>query len=164
MLGVSFGIYSLVQYINDKYANASIDSFRDELTLLSNLRYFRSVTVELQKVNYCLLLIDIDLFKNINDNYGHDIGDEVLKCFGKLLSDLHSDNVMAARIGGDEFAVILHSPLIKDAGLIAEKILISTRELLIMDYIHFTVSIGVGYKKEKETIDDLIKRVDVALY
>lgn len=164
MLGVSIGIYFIVQYVNDKYAGVSIDSFRDELTNLPNRRYFKSVLLEWKQISHYLLLIDIDFFKNINDKYGHNTGDEVLSEFGKLLSKLYSDNVIVTRIGGEEFAVILHSSVVKDAELIVEKILTSTRELVVMGDIRFTVSIGAGCKKENETIDNLLRRVDSALY
>lgn len=164
MLCVSIGIYFIVQYVNNKYANVSIDSFRDELTNLPNRRYFKSVLLERKHTNHYLLLIDIDFFKNINDRYGHDTGDEVLREFGKLLSQFYSKNVIATRIGGEEFAVILHSSVVKDAELMVEKILTSTRALVVRDEIRFTVSIGAGCKKENETTDNLLRRVDAALY
>lgn len=164
MLCVSIGIYFIVQYVNDKYADVSIDSYRDELTHLPNRRYFRNILLELDNKNIYVFIIDIDFFKNINDKYGHDIGDEVLRAFGDLLSSLYDGNVTASRIGGEEFAVILQLPSTQDASVVAEKILSRTRDLVIHGEIRFTVSIGAGHKKEDETVENLLKRVDVALY
>lgn len=164
MLCVSIGIYFIVQYVNDKYADVSIDSYRDELTHLPNRRYFRNILLELDNTNIYVFIIDIDFFKNINDKYGHDIGDEVLRAFGDLLSSLYDGNVTASRIGGEEFAVILQLPSTQDASVVAEKILSRTRDLVIHGEIRFTVSIGAGHKKEDETVENLLKRVDVALY
>lgn len=164
MSGVSIGVYFFVKYINDKYIDASINSFRDELTYLPNRRYFRNVMMELTTVSHYLLLIDIDFFKNINDKYGHDMGDEVLKTFGRQLSHLYSDNVIATRIGGEEFAVTLHSTTREDVESTALAILTTARELVVGGDIHFTVSIGAGYKSEQESIDNFFKRVDMALY
>ena len=164
MLCVSIGIYFIVRYVNGKYADASIDSYRDELTNLPNRRYFRNILMELKNTGNYIFIIDIDFFKNINDKYGHDMGDEVLRAFGNLLSSLHDGNVTASRIGGEEFAVIVTLPSQQDASVVAEKILSRTRDLIIRDEIRFTVSIGAGHKKEDETVENLLKRVDVALY
>lgn len=163
MLCVSIGIYFIVQYVNDKYADVSIDSYRDELTHLPNRRYFRNILLELKNKNIFVFIIDIDFFKK-NDEYGHDIGDEVLREFGHLLSGLYNGNVTASRIGGEEFAVILHLPSKQDVIFVADRILSRTRELVIRGEIRFTVSIGAGHKKEDETVENLLKRVDIALY
>lgn len=164
MLIVSIGFYFIVLYVNNKYVDASVESFQDELTQLPNRRYFRNVMIDLKDTNHYLMFIDIDFFKKINDKYGHDIGDEVLSVFGRMLKNLHNNNVFAARIGGEEFAVIVHTLKTEDVKLIAKKILTSARQLVIMNDIRFTVSIGVGCKRENETIDNLLKRVDNALY
>ncbi|MFU2317070.1 GGDEF domain-containing protein [Rahnella sp. PCH160] len=164
MLCVSMGIYFIVRYVNDQYADASIDSYRDELTHLPNRRYFRNIFLELNTTNIYVFIIDVDFFKKINDKYGHDIGDEVLRDFANLLSSLYDGNVTASRIGGEEFAVILQLPSKQEANVVAEKILSRTRDLVIRGEIRFTVSIGAGHKKEDETVENLLKRVDVALY
>lgn len=164
MLFVSIGIYFIVRYVNGKYADVSIDSYRDELTRLPNRRYFRNILLELKNTDNYIFIIDIDSFKNINDKYGHDMGDEVLRAFGNLLSSLHDGNVTAFRIGGEEFAVIMTLPSQQDASVLAEKILSRTRDVMIRNKIRFTVSIGVGQKKEDETVGNLLKRVDIALY
>jgi len=164
MLCVAVGVYLIVHYVNDKYADASIDSYRDELTNLPNRRYFRRVLLDLQSVNYYVFFIDIDLFKKINDKYGHDIGDEVLRAFGQMLGELSENNVIAARIGGEEFAVIVQTSVFEEAQSTAEKILTRSRELVVNDEVRLTVSMGAGNKRENESQESLLKRVDIALY
>ncbi|MBD8213396.1 GGDEF domain-containing protein [Erwinia persicina] len=164
MLCVSVGVYHIVHYINDRYADVSIDSFRDELTQLPNRRYFSNVLLDLRGVNYSLFLVDIDHFKSVNDRYGHDQGDEVLRQFGAMLASLYDDNVIAARIGGEEFAVILQTASPEQAEALARDILKRTQALIIDDVIRITVSIGVAQKRENERLEKLLKRVDIALY
>ncbi|ROR11616.1 diguanylate cyclase (GGDEF)-like protein [Erwinia sp. JUb26] len=164
MLSVSLGVFYIVRYLNDKYANASIDSFRDELTSLPNRRYFMTTLRELTDEALFVFLIDIDFFKKINDSFGHDRGDDVLRGFGKMLSTLYDDNILACRIGGEEFAVIVNTTDIIAAQQIAGQLLSRTRTLVIADDIRFTVSIGACLKKEQESVKDVLKRVDVALY
>lgn len=164
MLCVSVGVYHIVHYINDRYADVSIDSFRDELTLLPNRRYFSNVLLDLRAVGYYLFFVDIDYFKKINDRYGHDRGDEVLRQFGAMLGELYDDEIMAARIGGEEFAVILQMASQDQADALARHILKRTQALVIDDDIRITVSIGVAKKRENERLEKLLKRVDIALY
>lgn len=164
MMCVSIGVFHLVHYINDRYADVSIDSFRDELTQLPNRRYFTDALMDMRSENYYLFFIDIDHFKQINDRYGHDRGDEVLRQFGAMLAALYDDKVLAARIGGEEFAVIMQTSFIEDAEQLARQIIQRTQALVIDDAIHLTVSVGVAGKKENERLEKLLKRVDVALY
>ncbi|QBJ11313.1 GGDEF domain-containing protein [Rahnella aquatilis] len=164
MVCVSAGIYFIVRYVNNKYSDMSINSFRDELTRLPNRRYFKNALMDLDNVSVYVFLIDIDFFKNINDKYGHYIGDDVLRAFSLMLSELFKNNVIAARVGGEEFAVIVQTSVFEEARLMAEKILVHVRELVINEEIRFTVSIGAGIKKENESQESLFRRIDIALY
>ncbi|WP_413454028.1 GGDEF domain-containing protein [Erwinia persicina] len=100
----------------------------------------------------------------MNDRYGHDRGDEVLRQFGAMLGELYDDEIMAARIGGEEFAVILQMASQDQADALARHILKRTQALVIDDDIRITVSIGVAKKRENERLEKLLKRVDIALY
>lgn len=164
MICISAGIYFIVRYVNDRYTDMSITSLRDELTRLPNRRYFRNALMEVNSVSVYVFLIDIDFFKSINDKYGHYIGDDVLRAFSQMLSELFKNNVIATRIGGEEFAVIVKTSVFEEARLMAEKILAHARELVINDEIRFTVSIGAGIKKENESQESLFRRIDIALY
>lgn len=164
MICISTGIYFIVRYVNDTYSDMSIASIRDELTRLPNRRYFKNALMDLDNQSVYVFLIDIDFFKSINDKYGHYIGDDVLKTFSLMLGELFKNNVIAARVGGEEFAVIIQTSVYEEARLMAEKILTRVRELVINDEIRITVSIGAGIKKEKESQESLLRRIDIALY
>ena len=115
-----------------------------------------------------VLLFDIDKFKTINDTYGHKEGDEVIKAFAKILKKDRRVSDLVARIGGEEFVILLPSTTHKDAFIIAEKIRkeVETFQVKTKDStICFTVSCGVSsLKKEDNNIDDLIARADKRLY
>ncbi|MES3037104.1 MAG: diguanylate cyclase [Bdellovibrionota bacterium] len=124
--------------------------------------------LEMAKVPACLIMLDIDHFKKVNDTFGHHVGDSVLKNCVKLLKEIFNrpeDTV--ARIGGEEFAVILSDMTIEHACQIAEQGMERIRaESLTQGNrdIKFTVSMGVSQLKETETIEDWMKRTDQALY
>lgn len=116
-----------------------------------------------------IIMADIDHFKNVNDTYGHLIGDEVLIDFTKLiLKTIRKDIDWLGRYGGEEFLIVLKDMDSENAYLIAEKI----RKLVdetIFTYdnlnVHITSSFGVhGYKNEKLNLEDLISQVDKKLY
>ncbi len=116
-----------------------------------------------------IIMADIDYFKNVNDTYGHLIGDEVLIDFTKLISKTIRKGVdWVGRYGGEEFLIVLKDVNSENAYIIAEKI----RKLVdetTFSYdnlnIHITSSFGVhGYKNEKLNLEELISQVDKKLY
>ena len=114
-----------------------------------------------------LLLIDIDYFKNINDTYGHQAGDQVLKGIASKIRSSLRESVFTARFGGDEFAVILQKTPANRAVDVAWKLCFNLREssFLFDDAnVNVTVSIGVAEVSEGDTIESLIGRADQALY
>lgn len=147
----------------------------DALTGLCNRREFESLAHrELSRANrqgapLSLLMMDIDKFKSINDTHGHDVGDAVLKTIaGACAPHLREVDVLA-RIGGEEFAVLLPDTTIDGATHVAERI----REALGRESVpagdgktlSFTVSVGVAqHDGESEELPALIKRADQALY
>lgn len=119
----------------------------DDLTKLLNRRYFHQQLFLAQGDCHALILLDLDHFKQINDNYGHDIGDRVLKQFGELLQQHSPPGALAARVGGEEFA------------------LLAATRTIVSDLAHpLTVSLGVGIREPGEPAASLFKRVDQALY
>ncbi|MGL5964454.1 MAG: diguanylate cyclase [Fusobacteriaceae bacterium] len=110
-----------------------------------------------------VILFDIDDFKNINDSYGHEAGDLVLKSIADIIKDNIRKDDYAIRFGGDEFLVITHSD-ISDAKKIADKILNSVRD---MNFFEGSISLSIGIAENKINNKDMTKIIrdaDIALY
>ena len=146
----------------------------DELTQLYNRRQFvhmaeRRIHEWPTPASSCLLMLDVDYFKKINDAYGHDSGDRVLQVIaGTARKEMRQSDVLA-RFGGEEFIALLPETHIQDAMIIAERI----RQCIQQEYLYlkpdqplsFTVSIGVAeLKSHKQQLDELVKQADIALY
>lgn len=140
----------------------------DELTRAGNRRAFdyslqRSIdNVVEESSDLSLLLIDIDHFKNINDTYGHQEGDEVLKHLTNLVYEQLEHRQVFYRIGGEEFAIILEKTGFDAAENFAEKLRLLVENSITEPQI--TVSIGVAAYNGDESYDDLFCRTDMALY
>jgi diguanylate cyclase (GGDEF)-like protein len=111
-----------------------------------------------------LLMIDIDLFKNFNDNYGHPAGDEAIKNTCKQIHSALRDEDILFKYGGEEFCVVLPGTDSENTYKVAERIR-STVEKSFSDQKPVTISIGYSsINKETSKIEDLIKQADIALY
>lgn len=147
---------------------------RDPLTGLSNRRHFLDlVERELQRANrherpLCLLIVDLDHFKAINDRHGHIAGDRVLEEVGATLQSLTRDEAIAARIGGEEFAIALPEHTLAAATAVAEQLrgAIAALDLGLPDGpAGITVSIGVAaWLARMHRVGDLLAAADEALY
>lgn len=142
----------------------------DPLTNLYNRRKFSSLlTHELQRFNryrhpFSLISIDIDHFKQINDRYGHDTGDEVIKCISNILKGSIRDSDYAVRWGGEEFILLIIHATQPMAFNIAEKLRQTLHETELEHVGKITVSIGVTEAQQDDTESSIIKRSDKALY
>jgi diguanylate cyclase (GGDEF)-like protein len=151
-----------------------IKSHIDSLTgLMHQEGFYNALTRDLQACRVsgdCLsvLMIDIDYFKNINDTYGHPVGDDVLKSIAVLLSDCIRSQDTAARYGGEEFGIILNRMPIEASLSIAERIRESVESSSFQSHgniINLTLSIGVAsYPRDAHTPHDLVIIADRALY
>jgi diguanylate cyclase (GGDEF)-like protein len=116
----------------------------------------------------CLVMLDIDHFKKVNDNYGHQIGDAILIECVKLLQEAFSrDKDFVARVGGEEFAVIMSDTNITTAIDLVEQAMDKIRETVYVEgpnKIQFTISVGIAQLKKIESVDAWLKRADEALY
>lgn len=118
----------------------------------------------------CLLMIDIDFFKQFNDTHGHQLGDQVLKLVARVLTDSIKGKDMAARYGGEEFSVILPETRLKDAVTVAETIRsqVATRKITnrrtgqVLGQV--TLSVGVAEYEVGESLGTFVHRADEALY
>ncbi|MDF1796763.1 MAG: EAL domain-containing protein [Coxiellaceae bacterium] len=146
----------------------------DSLTDLPNRRQFEDelnrciAFAERYDEKFALLFIDVDNFKTINDTYGHVMGDGILKLIGaKILSELQQGDFFA-RIGGDEFAIILtHLKNYEHAGAVAENIrkLFQSRHFIDETNVSVTLSIGIAcYPYAGGSYTELIKNADIAMY
>jgi diguanylate cyclase (GGDEF)-like protein len=119
-----------------------------------------------QKFNYPLsvILFDIDNFKKVNDTYGHNIGDYVLKEITKIVSNQLRKTDFFARWGGEEFMIILENTELEDAIQLAERLRKSIENYQFEKVGHITISLSVAKLKSDEDIDSLLKRLDELLY
>ncbi len=117
----------------------------------------------------CLLMIDVDHFKNINDEYGHLAGDRVLVAVGESIRKPLRPNDLVARFGGEEFSVLLPETSLQNAVTIAERLRerISETDPVIIDnkeLAKVTVSIGVAEFKPGDSLETMIASADAAMY
>ncbi|MGL1958781.1 MAG: GGDEF domain-containing protein [Colwellia sp.] len=111
-----------------------------------------------------IIMLDIDHFKNVNDTYGHDVGDKVLKLISKAIKKNIRYTDSFARWGGEEFVLVCCDTSIDDAGLIAENLRERITRTVLIDDIKVTASFGVSSVQCSDSVDDLFKRADEALY
>jgi diguanylate cyclase (GGDEF)-like protein/PAS domain S-box-containing protein len=148
-------------------------AYHDSLTDLPNRRLFNEQLIKmLEEAKYtnqllALLFIDMDRFKFINDSLGHVVGDRVLQEIAKKLNECVDGDSLLARIGGDEFNMILPSANREKALEVAERIVEKFKKPLYVDHyeLFITISIGISiFPFDGEDTISLIKNADVALY
>lgn len=147
----------------------------DELTSLHNRRYFEVLAEQLlnrsktQHFPVFLLLLDIDHFKKINDGYGHDVGDDVLKFIGEITKQNIRQSDLLARFGGEEFIILLPNTDLKQAEMIADRICydISQNPFHVDEMTQLKVTSSIGFARylpHCHSLRSLIKCADLALY
>ncbi|MFP3159419.1 MAG: diguanylate cyclase [Hydrogenobaculum sp.] len=145
-------------------------SIEDPLTGIYNRRYLEEKLEEYMNLAQrhnrplSLIMFDIDFFKHINDSFGHDLGDKVLKAISKLVSENIRNTDIFARYGGEEFVIIAPETTKEDAKTLAEKLRVSIENLHFEEEIHITCSFGVVSLEKHDTKETLLKRADDALY
>ncbi|MCW8996134.1 MAG: GGDEF domain-containing protein, partial [Psychromonas sp.] len=112
----------------------------------------------------CLAFVDIDHFKMVNDKFGHEIGDQVLKLLVTYIIDIIRNIDMVYRWGGEEFIILLPETGLEKALLVCERIREHIQSLLSVDKHQITVSIGVSQLRGQESIKRLVRRADRLLY
>ena len=146
----------------------NFEATHDELTGLYNRSAYASMldTLSKDEVDLALIEVDVDLFKQINDKYGHDIGDAVLRSVADNLLGSFRKEDMVCRIGGDEFAVIMSNTDSKSKDLIRDKLRKVALDLKNPegDIPAVTLSIGVAFTDRQIPDKGLFKTADLALY
>ena len=146
----------------------------DQLTGLLNRHLFfdrfqQSIAHALRHGHQCALLyLDLDKFKQINDRYGHDVGDEILRNFSQRLKLSVRKVDSAARIGGDEFVVLLENIDTANAHHVAQKILQAMEDPILIHAQEFKMGVSIGVTQfpteEISALEDVLKQADLALY
>jgi diguanylate cyclase len=152
------------------------EALTDALTGIPNRKFFDTRLQEAasealhENEPLSLLLSDIDHFKSFNDNFGHQIGDQVLRLVARTLSDSVKGRDTPARFGGEEFAIILPRTNLQQAVTVADQIRNAVMRRRFIgkdsrdDYGGVTLSFGVAQYRREEDLSDLIRRADAALY
>jgi diguanylate cyclase (GGDEF)-like protein len=141
----------------------------DEKTGLYNHVFFKDVfSLELDKAKrgrpLSLIVVDIDLFKRINDTYGHLHADKILVRLAKLLQHKVRKYDLVARFGGEEFFIMLPNTKAEKGKQIAERLRKSVMNDVYLKKHNVTISLGVTEYKQKDNLEKMSKRADSALY
>jgi len=157
--------------LRDDVSQALALAVIDPLTKLYNRRYMMTHLERLcgdrAGARFAVLMIDVDHFKKINDQFGHGIGDKVLEETGKLLYGILRKSDLISRFGGEEFLTIISGLSDERRALaVAEKLRLAIAELRILPELRLSVSIGVAIRElgAEMTAADLIERADKAMY
>jgi diguanylate cyclase (GGDEF)-like protein len=174
LVDTTLTIGRLLSELEEKNRELQELAYYDPLTGLPNRRFFfEHASLIFEEVKryekpLSLLVIDTDRFKKINDTYGHDVGDVVLKTFADVIRGIVRKSDICARFGGEEFVVLLPNTDLEGAKVLAERIKTAVSKNIVEQgsiVIVFTVSIGISqYRKGMQNIYELIKEADIALY
>jgi len=163
-------VFERTQELVDKARQLEVLASTDPLTRLFNRRKFSEV-LELEisrfqryKQPFCLINIDIDFFKKINDAHGHDAGDKVIEEFAEILQSSIRRSDSAARWGGEEFLLLIIESSLEDTLMVAEKLKTTFNNTKFDRVGIVTASIGITEVCEGDTHEDIIRRSDQALY
>lgn len=166
ILGISRDITSLEQ-ANQKLQQQTL---LDELTRVKNRKAYNLkiksllAVYERYQTSFSIISIDIDDFKDINDNFGHDVGDTVLQNFAALLENNIRETDHLFRIGGEEFVILSESKTKVDAIKLAEKLRLIVASTPLLSQINVTISLGICEVTEGDSPNSIAKRVDNLLY
>jgi diguanylate cyclase len=150
----------------------SEEALTDPLTKIWNKRAFSAKLAGLlaggDRTPSCLIVFDIDKFKSINDNFGHQAGDRALKAIAQQASASLRQNDVLFRYAGDEFVIVLEGTTMPDALAVAERVRLAAENIRFTyggsQELRITVSLGVAQSRATDTPESLFERTDKALY
>ncbi len=170
MISISFILLAIgiVSILNNQKKIFEIKSYTDPLTKIYNRnKFYENFKEDYSKRStdhdFCLILLDIDDFKQINDHYGHGVGDDILIELTNVIRNniRSSDNIY--RWGGEEFLITIKAPF-ESSKHIAQKILSNTQKHNFTHGIHLTCSMGLAKFEDEMNIDSLVKAADDKMY
>ncbi|MFO7819763.1 MAG: diguanylate cyclase [Halanaerobacter sp.] len=165
-----FIMYININEIKKREARIRYLSFHDELTGLYNRRYFENELERLddsRRVPISIIVGDLDQLKYINDNYGHKVGDEFLVACAEAFNEVTRSEDIVARIGGDEFSVILPDTSADLAGKVCNRIKTECEEVNKSDELQEDLKISLGYStklKEEDSLEEVFNQADHRMY
>lgn len=167
--GVVTGVCSVVRDISKrKRTEAELKAFAltDPLTNLANRRAFELfMSSERQGGEGYLAMFDIDRFKRVNDSFGHQAGDDVLKCFGRALRATLRTSDLGARVGGEEFVIHVHNSSMAQARIICERVRAAFTEEVARRLPGIgPVTASVGLSRFDAPLTTVLRRADAAMY
>lgn len=168
-------LHSLTDDLRRRSSEMELAALTDGMTGLNNRRYFDEALAqylnEFTRIGrpVGLMILDLDHFKAINDTYGHDAGDEVLRAVSRCLMDFSRHHDFVARLGGEEFAVIVPNMDREPLAMFAERLRVAVERLALEVgnvRLRITMSVGLAVAKGngEEEAAALVKRADVNLY
>jgi diguanylate cyclase (GGDEF)-like protein len=163
---------SLAEQLRTALRKVEIDAATDALTGHWNRRALDDVLrqqIERQSssgIPFSILMLDIDFFKHINDEFGHMVGDDVLRAFAQRLREFLRSADFCARFGGEEFVVVLPDTSLATAIEVGERIRKGVAQLPLLNKprVQATVSIGVAAMEHARSLDELFAAADAAVY
>ncbi|AUJ72456.1 sensor domain-containing diguanylate cyclase [Pseudoalteromonas sp. NC201] len=166
----SIGLMLDVTQDKVKAAQLEVLSNKDELTNLYNRRKMNQALHK--ETTECLtnglplstIILDLDLFKQVNDRFGHHIGDEVLVRVSQEIQNSLRSTDIASRWGGEEFLILCPNTYLNDAQKVAERIRKAIEAIQLSCPHKITASFGVGSLQDGQDLSEMLKRVDSALY
>lgn len=167
--GLLFGLMlAHIKVLNEKLGKMA---HTDSLTKIYNrLHFAHFLDAEIDKVkryggSFSIIFFDLDHFKDVNDNFGHLVGDEVLEKVTELVSKANRSADIFARYGGEEFIILAPETDLSGATIHAERLRNDIEKFEFQTVGHITSSFGVAeFDAEKDTVETILERADIALY
>ena len=169
-------IQILIKDLEESKEELKLLAATDPMTKLYNRRYFSEVSQNILEISkrdkddISVIMLDIDKFKNINDTYGHQVGDEVIIELSNKLKELQRKSDVVCRYGGEEFIILLPNTSIDGAKMVAQNIRVDIESIVVYleqnKELRFTVSLGVSQIDiiNETNIEASLKRADDAMY
>ena len=165
-------VFSLLFALNEEKSKAKLQllTVRDELSRIGNRRAFNEKVEDLINIRKrygrlaCLVYIDIDDFKSVNDTMGHASGDQAIQGLAKFIKSMLRETDSVFRIGGDEFVIITEGGDEDMALQLTEKVRLAVSKKEILANRQLTISMGMALLNDMDTADSWLARADTALY